>query len=227
MASSPITLWQIDGRKVETATDFIFLVSQITADSDCSHKVKTLAPWKKSYYKPRQHIKKHIKDTLLCCKGLYSQSHGFFPSSHVQMWEVDHEEGWALKNWCFWAVVLEKILESPLDSKEIKPVNPKGNQPWIFIGRSDAKLKLQYSGYLMGRVNSLEETLMLGKTEGRRRSGWQRMRWLDSIIDSMDWVWANSGRWWRTGKPGVLKFMGLQSWTWLSDWTTATIYAKL
>ena len=136
-------------------------------------------------------------------------------------------EGWVIKNWCFWTVVLEKILESPLDSKEIKPVNPKGNQPWIFTGRSDAKLKLQYSGYLMRRVNSLEETLMLGKIEGRRRSGWQRMRWLDGIIDSIDWVWANSGRWWKTGKPGVLKFMGLQSWTWFSDWTTATIYAKL
>ena len=143
------------------------------------------------------------------------------------MWELDHEKGWAPKNWCFWAVVLEKILESPLDSKEIKPVNPKGNQPWIFIGRSDTKLKLQYSGYLMRRVNSLEETLMLGKIEGRRRSGWQRMRRFDGIIDSMDWVWANSGRWWRTEKPGVLKFMGLQSWTWLSDWTTATIHAKL
>ena len=90
------------------------------------------------------------------------------------------------------------------------------------------KLKLQkYSGYLMWRVNSLEEIMMLGKIEGRSRSGWQRMRWLDGIIDSMDWVWANSGRWWRKGRPGVLQFMGLQSWARLNDWTTATIHANL
>ena len=95
-----------------------------------------LASWKKSYDKPRQRIKKqrhHFAD-----KGLYSQSHGF-SSSHVWMWELNHKDSWALKNWCFWTVVLEKTLESPMDSKEIKPVNPKGNQPWIFIGRTDAE----------------------------------------------------------------------------------------
>ena len=95
-----------------------------------------LASWKKSYDKPRQRIKKqrhHFAD-----KGQYSQSHGF-SSSHVWMWELNHKDSWALKNWCFWTVVLEKTLESPMDSKEIKPVNPKGNQPWIFIGRTDAE----------------------------------------------------------------------------------------
>ena len=93
-----------------------------------------LDPWKESYDKPRQHIKKqrhHFED-----KGLYSQTYGF-PSNHVQMWELDHKEVWVPKNWWFWTVVLWKTLESPLDSKEIKPVNLKGNQPWIFIGRSD------------------------------------------------------------------------------------------
>ena len=94
------------------------------------------APWKESYNKPRQHIKKqrhHFTN-----KSPYSQSYGF-SSSRVRMWNLDHKEGWALKNWCFQIVVLEKILESPLDSKDIKPVNPKGNQLWIFIGRTDAE----------------------------------------------------------------------------------------
>ena len=97
---------------------------------------KLIVPWKKSYDKHRQYIKKqrhHFAD-----KGLSSQSYGF-SSNHVQMWELDHKEGWVQKNWCFQTVVLEKTLESPLDSKEIKPVNPKGNQPWIFIGRTDAE----------------------------------------------------------------------------------------
>ena len=82
---------------------------------------------------------------------------------HIWMWELDCEESWALKNWCFWTVMLEKTLESPLDCKEIQPVHPKGNEPWIFIGRTDAKLKLQYFGHLMQRPDSLEKTLMLGK----------------------------------------------------------------
>ena len=99
---------------------------------------------------------------------------------------VDHKESWTLKNWCFRIVLLEKTLESPLGCKEIKPINPKGNQSWIFIGRTDLNLKLQYFGHLMGRADSLEKTLMLGKIKGRWRRGWQRMRWLYSITDSMD-----------------------------------------
>ena len=93
-------------------------------------------PWEKSYDKPRQYIKKQRH--YFANKGPYSQSYGF-SNSHVWMWELDHKEGWALKNWCFWTAVLEKTLESPLDCKEIQPVNPKGNQPWIFIGRTDAE----------------------------------------------------------------------------------------
>ena len=103
------------------------------------------------------------------------------PSGRVWMWDLDYKEGWALKNWCFWTVVLEKTLESPLDCKEIQPVNPKGNQPWIHW-----KNWHWSSGHLMQRVDSLEKTLMLGKIEGRRRRGWQRTRWLDGITDSMD-----------------------------------------
>ena len=99
------------------------------------------------------------------------------------MWELDHKESWAPKNRCFWTVVLEKTLQSPMDCKEIKPVNPKGNQSWIFIGRLMLKLKLQYSGHLMQITDSLE--LMMGKIEGRRR-GWQRTKCLVGITDSMD-----------------------------------------
>ena len=101
------------------------------------------------------------------------------------MWELDYKESWASKNWCFWTVVLEKTLESPLDCKEIQPVNPKGNQPDCSLEGVMLKLKLQYFGHLMRRTDSLEKTLMLGKIEGRRR-GQQMMRWLDGITNSMD-----------------------------------------
>ena len=101
------------------------------------------------------------------------------------MWELDHEESWAPKNWCFQIVVLENALQSPLDCKEIKPVNPKGNQPWIFTGRTDAEAETPF-GHLMWRADSLEKTLMLGKIEGKRKRGQQRMRWVIGITDSMN-----------------------------------------
>ena len=101
-----------------------------------------LAVWKESYDQPRQHIKK--QKHYFADKGPFSQSYGF-SSSHVWMWELDHKENWAPKNWCFWTVVLEKTLESPLDSKEIQPVHPKGNQSWIFIERTDAEAEAPVS----------------------------------------------------------------------------------
>ena len=137
---------------------------------------------KKSYDQPRQDFK--TPRHYFAKKRLSSQSYGF-SSTRVWMWELDHKESWMLRNWCFWAVVLEKTLESPLDCKEFKPLNPKGNQSWIFIGRTVLKLKLQYFGHLMQRTDSLEKTLMLGKIEDERRRGRQRMRWLDGITDSM------------------------------------------
>ena len=109
-----------------------------------------------------------------------------FSNGHVWMWELDCEEGWALKNWCFWAVVLEKTLESPLDCKEIQPSIRKEISPGISLEGVMLKLKLQYFGHLMRRVDSLEKTLMLGGIGGRRKRGWQRMRCLDGITDSMD-----------------------------------------
>ena len=108
--------------------------------------------------------------TLLCWQGPYSQSYGF-SSNHVWMWELDYKEGWALKHWYFWTVLLEKTLENPLDCKEIKPVNPKGNQSRIFTGGTVSELKFQYFGYLMWRTDSLEKTMILGKIWRQEEKG--------------------------------------------------------
>ena len=131
MASGPITSWQIDREKMETMTDFIFTSSKIMLDSDCSQEFGR---------KAMTNLDSIIKSRNITFvdKALNSQSYAF-SSSHVWMWELDHKEDWAPKNWYFWPVVLEKTLKSPLGCKEIKPVNPKGNQPWIFIGRTDAE----------------------------------------------------------------------------------------
>ena len=122
-------------------------------------------------------------------------------SSHVRMWELDYKESWVLKNWCFWTVLLEQTLESPLESKEIKPINLKRNQPWILIGRTDAEAEAPVF-CSSDADNSLEKSLMLGKIEGRRRRGCQRMRWLDSITMQWTWTWANFQRW--EGQGGLV-----------------------
>ena len=131
------------------------------------------------YDQPRQHIKKQRH--YFVNKGLYSQSYSF---SHTWIWEVDHKEGWAPKNWCFWTV--EKTLESPLDCEEIQPVHSKGNQSWIFFGRTDAEAETPTLWPPDAKNWLFKKTLMLGKIEGRRKRGQQRMRWLDGIADSMD-----------------------------------------
>ena len=179
---------------------------------------KTLALWKKSYDQPRQHIKK--QEHYFASKGS-SQSCGF-SSSHVWMWELDYKECWVLKNWCFWTVVLEKTLESRLDCKEIQPVNPKGDQSWLFIGRTDveAETPILWSpdtkNWLIWKDPWCWERLKKGG-EGDNR-GWDG--WMASPTQ-WAWVWVNSGCWWWTGRPGVLQSMGWQKFVtteWL-DWT--------
>ena len=136
MASGPITSWQRDEGTMETVMDFIFL-GTITADGDWIHEIKRhLLHGRKAMTNQDNVLKKQRHH--FANKGLYSQSYGF-SHGHVQMWELDHKEGWGLKNWCFRIVMLEKIPESPLDCKEIQPVHPKGDQSWVFIGRTDVE----------------------------------------------------------------------------------------
>ena len=118
-------------------------------------------------------------------KGSSSQGYGF-SSGHVWRWELDYKENWAPKNWCFWTVVLEKVLENPLDCKEIQPVHPRGDQSWVFTGTTDVEAETPILWPPDAKSWLILKTLMLGKIEGRRRRGRQRMRWLDGITDSMD-----------------------------------------
>ena len=158
-----------------------------------------------------------LKSRDITNKGLSSQSYGF-SSGHVWTWGLYHRVSWALKNWCFWTVVLEKTLESPLDCKEIQPVNPKGNQSWTFIGRTDAETKTPILWPPDGKNWLIGKTLMLGKIEGRKRRGQQRTRWLDGILDmslSQLWKIEKDRETWLAAAHGVTK-----SWTRLSDWTT-------
>ena len=218
MAFGPITSWQIDGETVETVRDFIILGSKITANGDCSHEIKRCLFLGRKALTNRQCIKK--QRYYFADKGPYNQSYGF-SSSYVQMWELDHKEGSVPKNWCFQTVVLEKTLENTLDSKETKPINPKGNQPWIFIRRTDAEAEAPIlcppdaKSWLIGKDPEL------GKIEGRRRRGQQRMKWLDGIttlmgmsLSKLQEIVKEREAW------GALVHGVAKSWTWLSNTTT-------
>ena len=167
-----------------------------------------LAPWKKSYDQPRQHIKKQRH--YFANQGSSSQNFGF-SSRHVCMWVLDCEESWVLKNWYFWTVVLEKTLESPLDCKEIQLVHPKGNQSWIFIGRTDAEAETLIlwppdvkNRFDLERPWCWKRLKAGGRGDDRGWDGWMASptRWT--------WVWVSSRRWWWTGKPGMVQSVGLQ-----------------
>ena len=190
MASGPITSWKIDGKTVETVSDFILGGSKITADGDCSHEIKRrLLLGRKfmtnldSIFKGRDitlPTKVHLVEAMVFPVVMYG----------CESWTVKKssacEEGWVPKNWCFWTVMLEKTLESSLDCKEIQPIHSKRDQSWVFIGRTGAENETPIPGHLMRLVDSLEKTLMLGGIGGRRRRGWQMMRSLDVITNSMD-----------------------------------------
>ena len=182
MASGPITSWQIDGETVETVSNFIFGGSKIPADGDCYHEIKRHMLLGR---KAMTNLDSILKSRNIAIKDLSSQSYGF-SSSHVWMWELDYKESWVPKNWCFWTVVWRRLLSVPWTARRsnqsiLKEINPEYSLEGLML-----KLKLQYFDHLMWRTDSFENTLMLGKIKGRRRRGWQRMRWLDGITDSMD-----------------------------------------
>ena len=201
--------------KVEVVTDFL-LGSKITVDGDCSHEIRRhLLLGRRAMTNLDSVLKsRHYSAD----KGPYGQGYGL-PSGRVQLWESDCKEAWVPKNWCLLTVVLEKTPESPLDSKEIKPVSLKGDQPWIFTGRTEAKAEASVfwsfdaNRWLTGRVPDA------GKDwgqKGKRASEDEMARWHHWL--QWTWTWANSGRWRRTGRPGMLQGMGSQRVR--HDWAT-------
>ena len=168
-----------------------------------------------SYDQPRQHIKKQRH--YFVNKGLSSQGYGF-SSGHVWMWKLNHKESWMLKNWCFWTVVLEKTLESPLDFKAIQPVHPKGDQSWVLTGRTNVEAETPVLWPPDAESWLIWKDPDAGKDWGQEEkgtTGWDG--WMASLTQ-WTWVWVDAGSWWWTRRPGVLRFMGSQRGG--HDWAT-------
>ena len=221
MASSPITSWQIDGETVETVSDFIFEGSKVTADGDCSHEIKRhLLLWSKVMTNLDSILKS--RDTILSTNVLLVKAMVFSVVMYgCESWTIRKAEHWridAFELWCW-----RRLLRVTWTARRSNQPILKEISPGCSLERLMLKLKLQYFGHLMRRADSFEKTLMLGKTEGRRRRGWQRMRWLDVITDSMDMglgglqVLVMDREAWLAVIHGVSK-----SWTWLSNWTELT-----
>ena len=173
----PITSWEIDGETVETVSDFIFGGSKITADGDCSREIKRRLLFGRKVMTNLDNIFKSRDITLPTKVRLVKAM--FFSCDYVWMWELDCEEVWVLKNWWVWTVVWRRLLMVPWTARRPNQPILKEISPGISLEGMMLKLKLQYFGHLMWRVDSLEKTVMLGGIGGRRRRGRQRMRWLD------------------------------------------------